>query len=174
MVDLNDDELPAGVLDLERRMSLIVFRFQRSSSQKRVTNSLRSEPRQTAKGIGMNASNRRHTRYTVAESSLADQKIRSQGLFKGLLGWSDCRIRDLSIAGALILTSKSHGAGDKIYMKLTLRTGEELVFLGKVVNIGTEPRQGGYRLGVALDDVKPDTAEYEFLHDLASVFAISI
>ncbi|MBA1306714.1 PilZ domain-containing protein [Stutzerimonas xanthomarina] len=117
----------------------------------------------------MNASNRRHTRYTVPEGALADQKLRPQGMLSGLRGWTDCRVRDMSIAGALVLAKKSLGSGSAVSIKLILRTGEELIYHGTVVNVSDGGR-GEYRLGVSLGDVQPGTHEHTFLHDLASVF----
>ncbi|MGP0171110.1 PilZ domain-containing protein [Pseudomonas sp. NCHU5208] len=122
----------------------------------------------------MDASNRRHTRYKVTEGSLASQRMRKGGLFGKLQGWSDCRISDLSIAGALVMTQKRHGPGDKVSLELTTRSGESLVFLGKVVNIGSEHRLGGYRLGIALDEAEEGSNEFDFLHSLSSLYQTSI
>lgn len=118
----------------------------------------------------MNASSRRYTRYVIPEGALASQKIRSKGLVAGLLGWADCRVRDLSVAGALILTEKKKGIGDPIAMRLTERNGTELHFEGKVVNCGTDHRSGKYQLGISLFVQSPESKEYAFLHGLALTF----
>lgn len=119
----------------------------------------------------MNASSRRHTRYVIPEGALASQKIKSRGLVAGLLGWADCRVRDLSIAGALILTDKKKGIGDPIAMRLTEKNGTELNFEGKVVNCGTDHRSGKFQLGISLLEQAPDSKEHAFLHGLATSFA---
>ena len=117
----------------------------------------------------MNASNRRHTRYTVPEGALADQRIRPHGMLSGFRAWSDCRVRDMSIAGALVLARKSIGSGSAVSIRLTLRTGEQLIYDGTVVNVSGGDN-GEYRLGVSLSEAQPGTPEHTFLHDLASVF----
>ncbi len=122
----------------------------------------------------MDASNRRHTRYKVTEGSLAAQRMRKGGLVGMLQGWSECRISDLSIAGALVLTQKRLGPEDKIILELTTRDGNSLLLLGKVVNISSEHRLGGYRLGVALGEVISGSAEHEFLHGLALMYQTAI
>ncbi|EKT4529643.1 MULTISPECIES: PilZ domain-containing protein [Pseudomonas] len=118
----------------------------------------------------MTASSRRHTRYVITEGALLSQKIKGKGLFAGLLGWDECRVRDLSIAGALILTDKKKGIGDSICMKLTQNNGKELEFEGKVVNCGTDHRSGKYTLGISLSDQDPSSHEHIFLHKLAENF----
>src|SRR5690606_5531779 len=121
----------------------------------------------------MNASNRRHTRYTVPEGALSDQKLRPNGILSGLRGWTDCRVRDMSIAGALVLARKSIGTGTAVSLRLTLRTGEELVYHGTVVNV-SDGGKGEYRMGVSLENANPGTPEHTFLHDLESVFPAAL
>ncbi|MBM5458999.1 PilZ domain-containing protein [Pseudomonas sp. P66] len=118
----------------------------------------------------MTASSRRHTRYVIPEGALLSQKIKGKGLLAGILGWAECRVRDLSIAGALILTDKKMGIGDSICMRLTRARGEELEFEGKVVNCGTDHRSGKYTLGISLSEQLPNSQEHVFLHKLAEVF----
>ncbi|QHF00570.1 PilZ domain-containing protein (plasmid) [Pseudomonas cannabina pv. alisalensis] len=118
----------------------------------------------------MNASSRRHTRYVISEGALLSQQIKGKGLVAALLGWADCRVRDLSIAGAMILTEKKKGIGDPISMKLTQRNGDELQFEGKVVNCGTDHRSGHFQLGIALNEQAPETREHIFLHSLGDSF----
>lgn len=118
----------------------------------------------------MDASGRRHTRYTVPEGAMRSQKIKEKGLLGGLLGWADCRVRDLSIAGALILTNKKLGIGDQILMKLTPKLGNDLEFAGSVVNCTTDQSSGKYQLGIALAAPSTNTGEHHFLHNLSVAF----
>ncbi|MDF9779229.1 PilZ domain-containing protein [Pseudomonas baetica] len=118
----------------------------------------------------MNASNRRHTRYTVPEGALVSQKIRSNGVLARMLGWADCRLRDISIAGALILTEKKFGIGDKISIKLSPRKDAELVFEGEVVNCSKDPRTGHFQLGIAIQSPAARSPEESFINKLESVF----
>lgn len=118
----------------------------------------------------MNASSRRHTRFVIPEEALPSQKIKGKGLLGGLLGWADCRVRDLSIAGALVLTGKRKGIGDPIELRFTQRNGKELQFGGKVVNCGIDHRTGKFQLGISLTEQLPETAEYAFLHSLSQTF----
>nr|CAM96091.1 hypothetical protein pQBR0059 [Pseudomonas fluorescens SBW25] len=106
----------------------------------------------------------------ISEGALLSQKIKGKGLVAGLLGWADCRVRDLSVAGAMILTEKKKGIGDAISMKLTQRNGDELQFEGRVVNCGTDHRSGNFQLGIALSDQAPDSREHIFLHSLGESF----
>lgn len=118
----------------------------------------------------MNASNRRHTRYSVPEGALVSQKIRSKGALARMLGWADCRLRDISIAGALILTEKKFGIGDKISIKLSPRKDAELVFEGAVVNCTKDPRTGHFQLGIAIHSPAERSPEESFFNNLESVF----
>lgn len=118
----------------------------------------------------MNASNRRHTRYSVPEGALASQKIRSKSLIARVFGWGDCRLRDISIAGALIMTEKKFGIGDTISIKLTPRKDGDLVFDGKVVNCTKDPRTGFFQLGIAIHPPLSQSAEEGFINRLESVF----
>jgi hypothetical protein len=118
----------------------------------------------------MNASNRRHTRYSVPEGALASQKIRSKSFIARLLGWGDCRLRDISIAGALILTEKKFCIGDKISIKLTPRKGAELVFDGEVVNCTKDHKSGHLQLGIAIQTPAPRSAEETFFNQIGTVF----
>lgn len=118
----------------------------------------------------MNASNRRHTRYTVPEGALASQKLRGKSLVARMLGWGDCRLRDISIAGALILTERKFGIGDKLNIKLTPRKGAELVFDGEVVNCTKDSKSGHLQLGVAIQAPAPMSAEEAFFKEIGSVF----
>lgn len=118
----------------------------------------------------MNASNRRHTRYTVPEGALVSQKIRSNSVLARMLGWADCRLRDISIAGALILTEKNFGIGDKISIKLSPRKDAELVFEGEVVNCTKDPRTGHFQLGIAIQAPLAKSPEESFFNKLESIF----
>ena len=118
----------------------------------------------------MSAAARRHTRYTVPEDAMRTQQIKTKGLFGGLKGWSDCRVRDLSAAGALVLSDKKLDIGDHVLMRLSLRKGWDLEFDGKIVNCGTDVASGKYKLGVSIDEPSEETSEHRFLRDLNQTF----
>lgn len=118
----------------------------------------------------MNASSRRHIRYIIPEAALLSQKIHGKGLVAFFRGQSDCRVRDLSSAGALILADRKFGIGDVVCLELTQRNGLGLRFEGKVVNCGTEPGSGKRKYGVSLTPPKRDSGEHQFLESLASSF----
>lgn len=101
------------------------------------------------------------------------QQIKTKGLFGGLKGWSDCRVRDLSFAGALVLSEKKLDIGDHVLMRLSLRTGWNLEFDGKVVNCGTDLMSGKFKLGVSIDEPGQETTEHSFLRDLNQTFAVA-
>jgi len=122
----------------------------------------------------MSASARRHTRYTVPMDAMRTQQIKSKGLIAGLKGWSDCHIRDLSYAGALVLSDKKLDIGDQILMRLSLRSGWDLEFNGKVVNCGTDILSGKYKLGVAIDEPSSETTEHRFLQNLGASFEVAV
>ena len=98
------------------------------------------------------------------------QQIKTKGIFGGLKGWSECRVRDLSSAGALVLSEKKLDIGDHVLMRLSLRTGWDLEFNGKIVNCGTDVTSGKYKLGVSIDEPSEETTEYRFLRDLNKTF----
>ena len=122
----------------------------------------------------MSASARRHTRYTVPKDAMRTQQIKSKGLIAGLKGWADCQVRDLSYAGALVLSERKMGIGDHILMRLSLRSGWDLEFDGKVVNCGTDILSGQYKLGVAIDEPSSETSEHRFLQNLGATFEVAV
>lgn len=118
----------------------------------------------------MNASDRRHTRYVIREEALLSQKISGKGLLAAIRGQVDCRVRDMSVAGALVLTSRKYGIGDVIDLELTERSGRELRLGGKVVNCGIDALTGLNKLGISLSAPRSGTPEHAFLEQLASSF----
>ena len=101
---------------------------------------------------------------------MLSQKIRSKGALLRMLGWADCRLRDISIAGALILTEKKFGIGDKISIKLSPKADAELVFEGEVVNCSKDPRTGHFQLGIAIQPPAARSHEESFFNKLESIF----
>lgn len=119
----------------------------------------------------MNASDRRHTRYVIREEALLSQKISGKGLLAAIRGQVDCRVRDMSVAGALVLASRKYGIGDVIDLELTERSGRQLRLGGKVVNCGIDASTGLNKLGISLSAPRSGTPEHAFLEQLASNFA---
>ncbi|HBO6302943.1 TPA: PilZ domain-containing protein [Pseudomonas aeruginosa] len=114
----------------------------------------------------MTAANRRYTRYAIPEHAMRKQEIKIKGVLGLLAGWGDCRVRDISYAGALVLTDKKIGIGDRVVLRLVEKDGAEMTFDGSVANCSKDPITKQFRLGIAL--VEPDSGRKEmgFLQEL--------
>ncbi|AGL46042.1 MULTISPECIES: PilZ domain-containing protein [Pseudomonas] len=114
----------------------------------------------------MTAANRRYTRYAIPENSLQKQQIKTRGVLGFLAGWGDCRVRDISYAGALVLTDKKIGIGDQVLLRLTEKDGGVMDFEGTVANCSKDPITHQFRVGVALSEPEADRREKGFLLQL--------
>ncbi|MGK8984438.1 PilZ domain-containing protein, partial [Pseudomonas aeruginosa] len=83
-----------------------------------------------------------------------------------LAGWGDCRVRDISYAGALVLTDKKIGIGDQVLLRLTEKDGGVMDFEGTVANCSKDPITHQFRVGVALSEPEADRREKGFLLQL--------
>lgn len=111
----------------------------------------------------MTAANRRYTRYAIPEQSLQKQMIKTKGVLGLLAGWADCRVRDISYAGALVLTDKKIGIGDQVLLRLVEKSGDEMIFEGVVANCSKDPISHQYRVGMALSEPEAGKREMGFL-----------
>jgi hypothetical protein len=118
----------------------------------------------------MSESERRFQRYVLAPDAFASQRAKGTGLTALLKGWKDCRVKDMSAAGALLLTKQEFSLGDGIEVELTEKSGNRLVFKGEVVNLGKDHHTNLNKLGVRLDVPGEGALEARFLAGLESRF----
>lgn len=118
----------------------------------------------------MSESDRRHARYQVHEGAMLSQDIRTLGLLGKLVGWSSCRIKDLSLAGAMVLTERKIAVGGQVEIMLVGKSGQRIILPGKVANVGRDERLGKYKLGVCLHVPDKKSNEWKFLQSLPELF----
>lgn len=68
-------------------------------------------------------------------------------------------MRDISYAGALVLTDKKIGIGDQVLLRLTEKDGGVMDFEGTVANCSKDPITHQFRVGVALSEPEADRRE---------------
>ena len=115
----------------------------------------------------MSESDRRYDRYSLDEAAFKTVKLKRHGVMGLLSGYVDCKVKDMSKAGALVLCSSSVSLGSRISLKLELQNDSELVFLAEVVNLGRDVTKGLVKLGLRLEPSPEGSAEYRFLDSLA-------
>ncbi|HBO2935331.1 TPA: PilZ domain-containing protein [Pseudomonas aeruginosa] len=118
----------------------------------------------------MSESERRFQRYVLAPDAFASQRAKGTGLAALLKGWKDCRVKDMSAAGALLLTKQEFSLGDGIEVELTEKGGKRLVFKGEVVNLGKDHHTNLSKVGVKLSEPGNGSLEAQFLGSLESRF----
>lgn len=118
----------------------------------------------------MTHADRRHTRYALPDGVFAVQQIKLKGMFGSLAGWGDCRLKDISCAGFLLMTSKRLTIGDKISVKLSEADGNSLTFQGNVVNASTDHSTGLLKIGVSISSPDQGDVEQGFLTSLSDRF----
>lgn len=121
----------------------------------------------------MTVTDRRYTRYLVNDGALKSQLIKQLGIFGLLGGWGECKVRDLSLAGALVLTKRKLGIGDRIELKLVGRDGVEMRFQCAVANASSDHKFGGFKLGVSISEPAHGSPEHQFLTSLSSIFPVA-
>nr|WP_192963281.1 PilZ domain-containing protein [Pseudomonas fluorescens]CEK42077.1 hypothetical protein PQBR57_0124 [Pseudomonas fluorescens SBW25] len=122
----------------------------------------------------MSESERRHTRYALSSGEFTRQRLKGCGFLASLKGWKDCRVKDMSSAGALLLSKTEHYLGDQIDLELTAKDGSKLVFRGEVVNLGKDHGTNEHKLGIKIDQPKAGTCEGLFMEGLQAKFKQSI
>ncbi|NVL48649.1 PilZ domain-containing protein [Pseudomonas syringae pv. actinidiae] len=119
----------------------------------------------------MSESERRHTRFVLPMGEFSRQRVKGRGMFASLRGWKDCRVKDMSSAGALLLTTAEHNLGDFVDLELTATAGSKLVFRGEVVNLGKDHATAQNKVGIKLDHLKTGSNEANFLASLQARYA---
>lgn len=114
----------------------------------------------------MSESERRHIRYVLAPGEFTRQRLRGCGILASLRGWKDCWVKDMSSAGALLLTKTEHYLGDTIDIELTPTDGKALVFRGEVVNLGKDHATSQNKMGIKLEQPAGSSPESKFLDQL--------
>ncbi len=100
--------------------------------------------------------------------------IKLLGILGLLSGWGECRVRDMSLAGAMVLTERKFGVGDKVELKLLGRDGVQLRFICAVANASRDHKQGGFKIGVSIAEPQAGSAEHQFLTKLPVLFAAAL
>jgi hypothetical protein len=118
----------------------------------------------------MSESERRFQRYALTPGAFSSQRVKALGFLGLIKGWKDCRVKDMSIAGVLLLTKQQHMLGDKVEVELQTIDGSKMVFLGEVVNLGNDHTTDQHRVGVRIDTPKEGTPESKFLDGLETRF----
>lgn len=118
----------------------------------------------------MSESDRRFQRYVLAPDAFTSQRAKGAGLSWLIKGWKDCRVKDMSAAGALLLTKQDFSLGDKIEVELTAKEGQRMVFQGEVVNLGKDHNAGLNKLGIKLGHPTSGSVEERFLEGLEARF----
>lgn len=121
----------------------------------------------------MSESDRRFQRYNVSAGSFSNQRVKVEGFLGSLKGWGGCKVKDMSEAGALVLTKRLLSMGDTVIIEMTPRGGVPMNFRGEVVNIGTEHVSGWAKLGVRLITPGQGSREMTFLETLSDHYKIS-
>lgn len=118
----------------------------------------------------MSESERRFQRYALTPGAFSRQRVKALGFIGSLKGWKECRVKDMSTAGALLLSKQEHYLGDKIEVELQTVEGVTMVFRGEVVNLGKDHTTSQHRVGVRLEAPEPGTSEALFLDGLQTRF----
>lgn len=118
----------------------------------------------------MSESQRRFQRYNLNPNAFTRQRVKSAGLIGSLKGWRECRVKDMSAAGALILTKVDFMMGDKLDIELMTTEGARLVFKGEVVNLGRDHLNNDTKLGISISKAEAGSPEAGFLNDLERKF----
>lgn len=118
----------------------------------------------------MSEAQRRYQRFIVSAGALKRQRVRAASIMGKLKGWKDCKVQDISQAGALVLASSIFDMGDAVQVELLPSDDEAIIFDGEVVNLGREHATGQYRLGIRLNTPQPGSAEMRFLDTLSERF----
>jgi hypothetical protein len=121
----------------------------------------------------MSESERRFHRYALAPGAFSRQRVRALGFIGFFKSWKECRVKDMSIAGALLLTKQQHILGDKVEVELQTVEGVSMIFLGEVVNLGMDHSTDQHRVGVHIDPPRQGTPESLFLESLPTRFKAS-
>jgi len=122
----------------------------------------------------MSQSERRFQRYTLTTGAFSRQRLRGTGLLGSLKGWKDCRVKDMSTAGAQVLTKQEHYLGAQIEVELVTIEDTRMVFQGEVVNLGKEHNSNENKIGIKLDAPRAGSAEASFLESLGLKFKASV
>jgi hypothetical protein len=122
----------------------------------------------------MSESERRFQRYDLNPGAFSRQRVKVSGFIGSLKGWKDCRVKDMSTAGALVLTKQVFLLGDHVEVELTTVEGIRLVFSGEVVNLSKDHSTDESKLGISLGKTAPASSEGIFLSGLSSRFRQSL
>ena len=114
----------------------------------------------------MSESERRHIRYALPSGEFTRQRLKVRGMLGSLKGWKDCRVKDMSSAGVLVLAKTEHYLGDTIDIELTGMDGRTLTFTGEVVNLGKDHAANLNKVGVKIVQPGATSAEAKFLAGL--------
>lgn len=120
----------------------------------------------------MSEAQRRFQRFIVSAGAFKGQRVKAAGMFGLVKRWGECKVHDISQAGALVLSKTTFDMGDAVVIELEPIDGTVMRFDGEVVNLGREHSSGLYKLGVRLLAPKPGTTEMEFLDTLEQRFKI--
>lgn len=118
----------------------------------------------------MSESDRRFQRYTLAPKAFSSQRVKGTSFLSLLRGWNDCRVKDMSTAGALILAKVGFDLGDEIEVELVTIEGQKMRFHGEVVNLGKDHQTDDNKLGIKIDTPRPSSTEADFLSALPEKF----
>ena len=122
----------------------------------------------------MSESQRRFQRYTLSPGAFTSQRVRGTGLLGSIKGWKVCRVKDMSVAGALLLTKQDHYLGAGIEIELSTVEGQKLIFKGEVVNLGKDHQTNDNKLGVRIESPKAGSSEAKFVEGLEKRFKPSL
>ncbi len=122
----------------------------------------------------MSESDRRFQRYVLTPDAFASQRVKGSGFSWLLRGWKDCRVKDMSAAGVLLLSKQDFSLGEGVEVELTAKDGQRMVFQGEVVNLGKEHNAGQNKIGIKLGATSSGSAEERFLERLAKNFRPSM
>ena len=114
----------------------------------------------------MSESERRHTRYALSSGEFTRQRLKRCGMLGSLKGWKECRVKDISSAGALLLTKTEHYLGDFINLELLSSGGSKLLFRGEVVNLGKDHSTNQHKVGVKIATPTPGSGEAIFVNGI--------
>lgn len=122
----------------------------------------------------MSEADRRFQRYALTPGAFSKQRVKACGLLGALKGWNTCRVKDMSAAGALVLSKQILCLGDKIVLELTKIDEVQMLFNGEVVNLGKDHTSGLNKLGVRIAPPAAGSAEALFLEKLQELFRPSV
>lgn len=122
----------------------------------------------------MSEADRRFQRFVVDPDAFRSQRIRKKGLLGSILGWKLCSLRDISNAGALVITHKLLTMGTPVMIELETNDGESMTLSGEVVNIALDHGSCHFRLGIKIMQPEAQSSEGRFLSNLDSHFQPSL